>query len=379
MSVSVMSPVQELMDQWLLLPLFAVLGMMALVLGSVRNRIGYALAALLALLALSDVAAIWPELPGAGQLGMACSSLLPALVIMFVLSYTSGGGLAGPRRWRTLALVVPAALFAGFAVLGGLPAGDPVVPIFSLVLFGAGLFLLVLPGAARSLTGNEPSLFTAALILIVGSGPVYDLALPHFGIELALFPYTSAAAGALFTHATLRYKSFFAVPAAERPGNGGGRPPPGLFITGNWEGRRARSIFAGALRAGVPGAVVTRTHPAALRRETGLVRAPVIWLANSAYERCLSPARVDVLSHIIRDMGEESHGCIVLIEDFDYLVANAGLFPTMDMLVDLDQQVEHASMTVLLSTDLLTDPERLELRGIGVMPLPRVVGVRAAA
>jgi predicted urease superfamily metal-dependent hydrolase len=88
---------------------------------------------------------------------------------------------------------------------------------------------------------------------------------------------------------------------------------------------------------------------------------------------------VGVLSHIIRDMGEESPGCVVLIEDLDYLVANAGLFPTLGMLEDVLRLAARASMTVMMSSDLLTDAERRELRDLGVLLLPRDGDARAPA
>jgi hypothetical protein len=88
---------------------------------------------------------------------------------------------------------------------------------------------------------------------------------------------------------------------------------------------------------------------------------------------------VGVLSHTIRDMGEESPGCIVLIEDLDYLVANAGLFPTLGVLEDVLRLAARVSITVIMSSDLLTDDERRELRDIGVLLLPRDGGVQAPA
>ncbi len=379
MTLQAVSPVRELLEQWLLLPLFADLGMMALVLRSVRNRAGYALSALLASLALRNAAIIWPASPGAAQLDIVCASMLPALAAVFVLSYAGGRRLAGPRMWRALAPILPAAIFSAFAVRTGMPAGSPAIPVYSLAFFGAGISLLFLSGALRSLSGEEPAMFMAALALLICAGPVYDLALPHFGMELPLFPYFSVAAGAVLTQATLRYKSFSEAPAAEQARPGGAPPPPGLFIAGAGEGRRARAAFSAAVRSGVPGAIVTRTHPAALRRQTGLTHAPVVWLANSPYEKCLPPASIGVLSHAIRDMGEQCDGCVILIEDLDYLVTNAGLFPTLDMLQDVRRQAERAPMTVLLSSDLLTDDELRDLRDIGVRPLPRGAGAPSPA
>ena len=379
MSVQLISPVRELLDQWLLLPLFADLGMIVLVLRAVRNRAGYTLTALLALFAVRNLATIWPDAPGAPQLDVVCASMLPAMVALFVLSYAGGRRFSGARGWRALLLLVPAAFFAAWAVQAGLSAGDRAVPLYALVFFGFNICLLLLSGAARSFTGEEPVLFAAAITMIIVSGPVFALLLPALGLELAIFPYTSAGAGALFAMATLRYKAFSAAPAARQTRAGGTPLPPGLFIAGTGEGRRARALFLGAVRFGAPGVMVTRTHPAAVRRETGLLATPVIWLANSAYEKSLPPSDVEVLSHTLRDLGEQCAGCVVLIEDLDYLVTNAGHYQTLDMLGEVRRQAERASMTVLLSSGLLTDEERRDLRDIGVRPMPRDAGAPARA
>jgi hypothetical protein len=88
---------------------------------------------------------------------------------------------------------------------------------------------------------------------------------------------------------------------------------------------------------------------------------------------------VAVLSHAIRDLGEQRAGCILLVEDLDYLVTNAGLFPTLDMLGEVRRQAERTSMTVLLSSELLTDEERREIRDLGIRPLPRPVAAHPSA
>ncbi len=369
--MQVISPVRQLLDQWLLLPLFADLASMALVLRSVRNRAGYALAALLVLLSLDVVAETWPEAPGMTGLFITCRAFLPPLVALFVFSYAGGRRLAGRRGLWAILLLVPSGLFAGMAISAGMPSSSPALPAYSLCYFGAYISYLLMSGMARSFTGDEPVLFLTAFILIIGSGPAASLVLPQLGIQLPLFPYFSAAAGAILAHAALRYKSFLAVPRPESQGRRGPAPPAGLFITRQGEWRRARTFFSAAVRSGAPGAAVTRTHPVSFRRQTGLVAVPVIWLANSSYEKALPPARVEVLSHTVRDMGEQAAGCVILVEDLDYLVTNAGLFSALEMLEDMRRQAGRSSMTIILSSDLLTDSERRDLLDIGVQLLPR--------
>lgn len=377
--MQLVSPVAELLDQWLLLPLFADLGMIFFVLRSVRNRAGYALSALLGLFAVRNLAAIWTGSAGAAEIDVACASMLPAMVALFVMTYAGGRNLAGRRGVWALLPLLPAVVFAALAVEAGWSADAPVVPVYSLIFFGCNIGFLLVSGAARSLTGEEPMHFAAALTMIIVSGPVFHLILPAMGLQLAIFPYTSAGAGALFALSTLRYKAFSVAPVAESGPSGQTPPPAGAFLAQPGEGKRARAIFGQAVRRGVPGVVVTRTHPGAFRRETGLARTPVIWLANSSYEKCLPPARVDVLSRALRDLGDLCAGCVVLIEDLDYLVTNAGHHPTLDMLDEVRRQAERASMTVLLGSDLLTDEELGDMRDIGIRRLARAVGPETPA
>gem|GEM_PF-1986165 len=371
MSVQELSPVGDLLEQWLLLPLFADLGMMALVLRNVRNRTGYALAALLGLLAAQAAASTWPGAPGARETLSAGVPLVPAALAVFTFSYAGGRRLSENRHRLAAAIVLPAGLMAAFAAAAGVPAADPAINWFALALLGGTAALLGLTGAWGSLSGSEPATFLAAFLLLCGFGPVYGLALPAAGLDLRALPYAAAGAGALLTMATVRYKAFSEEPREEGSLPGGRPLEPGLYYSGSVDAARARSAFIDAVRHGAPGAAFTRTHPAAWRRRTGLGRVPVIWLAQSSYERSLPPGDVGVLSHTLRDMGEQRPGCAVLIEDVDYLVANAGHYRTVDVLGEVRELAGRTSMAVLLSSELLTDEERGDLRRLGARPLPR--------
>ena len=364
-----LSPMQRLLEQWLLLPLFADFGMIAVLLRSARGRAGLSLAALLTAFALGNMADMWPKAPGFGQLPVLCASFIPPLVLLFLLSYAGGRRLAGNRVYRILILLVPALLFAGAALLAGWRLPDPVFAAFSLAFLGIGICFLLVTGAEGAFSGDESIIFGAGMTLLVVSGPVYDIVFPDIGLNIPIFPYTSAATGALFAWATVRYKAFSAAPTAEDHRPGGPEMETGLFLEKRQGGAHARALFVASVRHGMPGLLVTRTHPAAIRRRTGLMAVPVIWLARSLYEKSLQPERLDVLSNALRDYAEQSGRSVALIEDLDYLITNAGHHQTLDFLGGLQGMARRTGMTLLLSSGLLTDEERRDIRELGVKPM----------
>jgi len=87
------------------------------------------------------------------------------------------------------------------------------------------------------------------------------------------------------------------------------------------------------------------------------------------YEKSLQPERLDVLSNALRDYAEQSGRSVALIEDLDYLITNAGHHQTLDFLGGLQGMARRTGMTLLLSSGLLTDEERRDIRELGVKPM----------
>jgi hypothetical protein len=301
------------------------------------------------------------------RLAVACSAFIPPLVVLFLLSYGGGRRLAGSRIYGILVLLAPASVLAGAALLAGWRSSDPVFPAFSLAFLGIGVSFLFVTGSIGTFSGDESILFGAGMTLLVVSGPVYAMALPDIGSSIPVLPYASAAAGALFTWAVVRYKAFSASPSAEDRLPGGPEMEAGLFLQKR-HGPETRALFIASVRHGLPGLLVTRTHPAAIRHRTGLKAVPVIWLARSPYEKSLRPERLDVLSNALRDYAEQSGRSIALIEDLDYLITNAGHHQTLDFLGDLQRMARRSGMTLLLSSGLLTHEERRDISRLGIKP-----------
>ena len=363
-------PVEQLLQQWLLLPLFADIGMAILLLRSTRGRAGLSLGTLLCVFAANNITDLWADLASWRQVGSMCALFIGPLLLMFLLYYSGGRRLAGRRGYLPIMALLPAVLFIVAAVGVGWPMSHPAILAVSAgyILLAAALFVGGFMDG--TLSGKEPSLIGAAIVLLLVSGPIYDYAFSGI-MQSTLFPYTAAAAGALLTYAMLRYKSFYTPPMSEEgmPGTLRLEIDSGLYLARRGGAGTARAIFADAVRHGVPGLVVTRTHPAAYRKQTGYKRIPVIWLAQSAYEKSLPPKETEVLVHALRDYAMQCERCVVLLENLDYLVTNAGLYQTFDLLGNLLRTAEMSGAVFLLSSDLLTDDERREMAELGVKTL----------
>jgi len=363
-------PVAQLLQQWLLLPLFADAGLLIFVLRSARGRVAVSICVLLYVFGMGNAAVIMAGAPGASAVEFAADILVPPLLAVFALCYSGGRHVAGMKLYRVILIFAPSLLFLGVAGSQGWSSSSPAALVYTVVYYSVVITYLALAHAEEMLSGNEPMLFGVALTLLFISGPIYDIALPGAGISVPFFPYASAAAGALFAWGVVRYKSFSLTPVAEADIKGPTKLElsPGIFLSGDVRPVGPRVLFADAVRHGVPGLYLGRTHPGAFGRDTGLRRVPAIRLAQSPYERCLPPYDLEVILHTLRDYADQAERSIILIEDFDYLVTNAGLFQTLDFVSDLANVAERSHVTMVLHSGLLTAEERAELRELGVRP-----------
>jgi hypothetical protein len=363
-------PVEQLLQQCLLLPIFADLGMAVVLLRSARGRAGGALAALLSVLFLAATAQLVPEWPAWYQAGPAFGALVGPVLLWFLLAYSGGKRMAGASGWLPVIILLPAFLFLAAALAIGWPPSHPAYLLLSAAYFAPAAALFAFSYHAGILLGKEPELIAAALVVLFISGPVYSFAYSGI-VPLTLFPYASAVSGGMLTFLVVRYKSFSFSPAVEESLKGEPelKIATGLFLARADRTGRVRSLFVDAVRHGIPGLAVTQTHPVEFRRQTGFKSIPVIWLAHSTYEKSLPPGEPDILLHALKDYVTRSERSVVLLENLDYLITNAGLYPTFDMLRGLMEAARRSGAVFLLSSELLTPDERRELADLGIKAL----------
>ncbi|MEM4728549.1 MAG: DUF835 domain-containing protein [Thermoplasmata archaeon] len=362
------SPVGRLLDQWLLLPLFLHVGLLLLLVRSARGRVATLLAVLIGTFSIHNLTYLWPSAPTAS---LALSIAEAPLVALFTLGYTSGKHLSGRGIIRGPLFFIPALLVLVVGVSYGWSPPHPAYLLHGAVFYLLASLFLYVRRSEAVLSGREPQMIASALTVLFVAGPVCDALLPFLGVSIAIFPYASAGASVILTLLVLRYKAFSPAPATEGSGNGEGwtGPGPGVYLASEGGNALPRDVFLSAARAGVPGLVISHTHPVSLRATTGLRKVPVIWMAQSVYERALSPSECDVLFHTVRDYIEQSKRSVVLIENLDYIITNAGYFSTLDLVRDLIPAARKARATIVLSSNLLTPEERREILQLGVLPL----------
>jgi hypothetical protein len=267
-------------------------------------------------------------------------------------------------------LLIPALIFVFIAMTLGWPPTHPAYMLIAIAFFLPAAAVLVACFRGGTLIGKEPDIIGLAITLLFISGPVYYFAYSGI-VPPTIFPYISSVSGGLLAFLVVRYKSFCFRPVCEESRNG--EPElgagPGLYLARADGSNKARSMFVYAVRHGVPGLVVTRQHPVAFRRLSGLKTVPIIWMANSAYEMSLPPGEPDILLHALKDYMTQSGRSVVILEDLDYLITNAGLYPTFDMLHALMSEAKRSGAVILLSSELLTPDERRELAELGLKPL----------
>lgn len=364
-------PVEELLFQWLLLPLFADLGLVIFILRSARGRVALAISCLLLVFAASTIAVIVAGGPGSGGMEFVTSMLVPPLLAVFSLCYSGGRQVAGSNIYRVAYILLPSLVFLILAWnLNWSQSSAPSV-VFSIIYYVIVMAFLLRAFTDQMLSGSEPILFGVSVTVLFISGPIYSITNAATGLHLAVFPYTYALAGALLSWGVARYKKFSVPPAAEdflRDADAQDIAP-GIFMSREGKPAAARAFFTRTVKHGLPGLFIGRTPPQVFMRAMGIHRVPAIWLAQSRYERCLAPSETEVLMHTIRDYAGQAGRSVVLIEDIDYIVSNAGLFQALDFLSELVSVAERSGLTVILHSGLLTSDERTELSELGVRPL----------
>jgi hypothetical protein len=369
--VQTVYPVEELLFQWLLLPLFADLGLVVFILRSARGRVAVALSCLLLVFAAGTIAVIVAGGPGASGVEFVTSMLVPPLLAVFALCYSGGRQVAGSNIYRVAYILLPSLVFLILAWNLGWSQSSTASVAFSIVYYVIVIAFLLRAFTDQMLSGSEPILFGVSVTVLFISGPIYNITNAAMGIHLAVFPYAYAMAGALLSWGVARYKKFSVAPSAEDflRDRDAENVMAGIFISRDARPSAARAFFTRTVKHGLPGLFIGRTPPQAFMRATGIHRVPAIWLAQSRYERCLAPAETEVLLHIMRDYAGQAGRSVVLMEDFDYIVSNAGLFQALDFISELVSVAERSGLTVIVHSGLLTAEERAELAELGVRPM----------
>jgi len=361
---------EQLLQQCLLLPLFLDIALAAAVMRASRGPANRALAALLSVLCLVAAGALASDHPWGRVARAASGSLVGPAFLWLLWSYAGGRRGSGTGPWLPAAVFLPAAAFSLAAAAMAWPPSHIAYMVFASAYFACAAALFALLMRAGTLSGREPELVATPAVILFMSGPVYDFAYSGM-VPLTLNPYMSAISAGILAYLVLRYKAFFFRPAAESSlaGDPGKPPAPGIYLARAGGFDSAMSVFASGARHGIAALAVTHAHPTAFRRRTGLRNIPVLWMANSEFEKSLAPSEIDVLAHAVKDYARQSPRSLVLLEDLDYIIANAGLYPTFEMLLALRPEARRSGSVIILSSELLTAGERRELSEIGIKPL----------
>ena len=103
--------------------------------------------------------------------------------------------------------------------------------------------------------------------------------------------------------------------------------------------KKSFEIFADLVTHGIPGFVISRTHPEKIARKYKLTKTPMMWLSRSGRENAISPDDLSKLRYIIEDFAKKSGESVILLDGLEYLITQTGFEPVLMYMQELKDAV----------------------------------------
>jgi hypothetical protein len=113
----------------------------------------------------------------------------------------------------------------------------------------------------------------------------------------------------------------------------------------------AYSIFLEELNDGFHGLLVSRTHPDTLREKYGLVKTPIIWLAQKAGSNHMEPSNLSILQHTITEFTKKIDRVVIMIDGLEYLISNNPVEKVLKFLYALRDEAADREIKILMPVD----------------------------
>jgi len=108
--------------------------------------------------------------------------------------------------------------------------------------------------------------------------------------------------------------------------------------------------FLSFLGQGCQGLLITGTYPARIRKEYGLVKTPIIWLANTPATNRVEPSNLSVLEKMVIEFIQRTKGPVALIDWSSSCSPTTGL-RRYSLLYTLNDEVTPIQAPILVSLD----------------------------
>jgi hypothetical protein len=124
----------------------------------------------------------------------------------------------------------------------------------------------------------------------------------------------------------------------------------------------AYSLFLEELNGGFHGLLVSRTHPDTLRERYGLVKTPIIWLAQKAGLNHVEPSNLSILQHTIVEFTKSVDRVVIMIDGLEYLISNNPVEKVLKFLYALRDEAVDNDIKILVPVD----PAALDTRDLAL-------------
>ncbi|AIF68936.1 hypothetical protein PAP_02540 [Palaeococcus pacificus DY20341] len=135
------------------------------------------------------------------------------------------------------------------------------------------------------------------------------------------------------------------------------KAPTGVYICNNR--RKAYALFLRLLH-GRAGLIISRTHPAQIKKELKVEKTPVLWITKVEGEGNIHPTRLPYLiSLLVNFMKKDETNKIVLFDAFEYLALENGFEAMFKFITTLKDYAltNNATVLLVLEEEFLTKNE----------------------
>jgi len=122
---------------------------------------------------------------------------------------------------------------------------------------------------------------------------------------------------------------------------------------------KSLQVFMDYVTHGIPGLVISRTHPQKIREKYGLVKVPVLWLSESTeYRGSIRPTDLLELGQTIKEFIEKSENSVVLLDGMEYLITRNNFEEVLHFIQSLNDTISLSKTRLLLPINPTTIDEK---------------------
>ena len=125
----------------------------------------------------------------------------------------------------------------------------------------------------------------------------------------------------------------------------------------------AYRMFISSVAGGNQGLMITRVHPDQIKEKYGLVKTPVLWLAQQPGPDRIDPSSLSLLQHTIVEFLQRGTESIILLDGIEYLVSNNSAEKVQKLMYTIRDAVVMSGAKLIVPID----PEVLDKKDLALL------------